>query len=41
VESSPGRKDPMLMKRFIDAARSVVLPEYDGGDDGPYDWMDQ
>ena len=41
VESSPGRKDPMLMKRFIDAARSVVLPEYDGGDNGPYDWMDQ
>lgn len=41
VEASPGRKDPILLKRFIDAARSVKTDEYDGGSDGPYDWMDQ
>ncbi len=39
VESSPGRKDPLLMKRFIEAARSVPSGDYDGGDKTPYDWM--
>ena len=41
VESSPGRKDPLLLKRFIEAARSVALSEYDPGDVLAYDWMDE
>ncbi|MFM8795101.1 MAG: phosphoribosylanthranilate isomerase [Acidimicrobiales bacterium] len=44
VESSPGRKDPVKLRRFIAAAREAALP---GDDDtpapegrAPYDWMD-
>lgn len=40
VESEPGRKDPILMKRFIDAARSVPEIEYRGTSTPPYDWRD-
>lgn len=39
VEASPGRKDPILMKRFIEAARSAAPADYDGGSKAPYDWM--
>ena len=39
VEASPGRKDPILMKRFIEAARLAAPDEYDGGGRAPYDWM--
>jgi len=39
VEASPGRKDPILMKRFIEAARSAAHADYDGGAKAPYDWM--
>ena len=44
VEASPGRKDPVLMRRFIEAARSA--PSARTGRDGadgrvPYDWMDE
>lgn len=39
VEASPGRKDPILMKRFIEAARSAAPADYDGGPQAPYDWM--
>jgi phosphoribosylanthranilate isomerase len=39
VEASPGRKDPILMKRFISAARSAAPEDYDGGPKAPYDWM--
>ena len=39
VEASPGRKDPILMKRFIEAARSAAPADYDGGPKAPYDWM--
>ncbi len=42
VERSPGSKDPVKMRRFVEAARSAV-PDRDPGDTGPapYDWMDE
>jgi phosphoribosylanthranilate isomerase len=39
VEASPGRKDAILMKRFIEAARLAAPTDYDGGEKAPYDWM--
>jgi phosphoribosylanthranilate isomerase len=39
VEVSPGRKDPILMKRFIEAARLAAPTDYTGGEKAPYDWM--
>ena len=41
VESSPGSKDPILMKRFIENAKAAAPTEYDGGDFVPYDWRDE
>ena len=41
VESAPGKKDPLLLKRFIEAARAAEPPRFDGGDNPPYDWMDE
>ncbi|MGI9645092.1 MAG: phosphoribosylanthranilate isomerase [Ilumatobacteraceae bacterium] len=38
VESAPGRKDPMAVKRFIENARSAAPEQYRGDDNMPYDW---
>lgn len=38
VEASEGRKDPMKMKRFIEAARAATPTRLDQPDDVPYDW---
>jgi phosphoribosylanthranilate isomerase len=38
VESSLGRKDPLLMKSFIAAARAAAPEPYEGGDEMPFDW---
>lgn len=45
VESSPGHKDPVKLRRFIAAAREAAGAEDDGagrapGGRAPYDWMD-
>ena len=40
VEASPGRKDPILVKRFIEAARAVPEVEYKSSSAPPYDWRD-
>ncbi|MBJ7487829.1 MAG: phosphoribosylanthranilate isomerase [Ilumatobacteraceae bacterium] len=45
VEVSPGKKDALLMKRFIDAVRAapqtVERTHLQEGDNGPYDWSDE
>ena len=41
VEASPGRKDPLKVKRFIENARAAAPAEFDGGDEFPYDWADE
>ncbi len=40
VESAPGVKDPIKMKRFIDAARAAA-PTSRSTTELPYDWMDE
>lgn len=41
VEREPGRKDPMKLKSFIDAARRAAPTPYLGPDELPYDWADE
>lgn len=41
VESSPGRKDALKVKRFIENARAAAPAEFEAGDDFPYDWADE
>jgi phosphoribosylanthranilate isomerase len=38
VERSPGKKDPLAVKRFIENARANAAVPYLGSDDLPYDW---
>jgi phosphoribosylanthranilate isomerase len=40
VESSPGRKDPRMVRAFVTAARSAAPPAYQGRGAAPYDWQD-
>jgi len=40
VEKSPGRKDALKVKAFIDRARSAAPVQYVGPDEMPYDWAD-
>jgi phosphoribosylanthranilate isomerase len=40
TESSPGVKDPTLVRRFIQAAQAAEPEDYQGReDDRPFDWM--
>jgi phosphoribosylanthranilate isomerase len=41
VEESPGRKDPRLVRQFINAARAAEPPGYQASEDQPFDWMDE
>jgi phosphoribosylanthranilate isomerase len=41
VESAPGRKDPLKVKRFITSARAAAPAPYLGPDELPYDWADE
>ncbi|MGE0877888.1 MAG: phosphoribosylanthranilate isomerase [Acidimicrobiia bacterium] len=41
VESSPGRKDAVKLKAFIDNARAAAPKPYLGDDEMPYDWRDE
>ncbi|MFM8848229.1 MAG: phosphoribosylanthranilate isomerase [Actinomycetota bacterium] len=41
VESAPGRKDPLKVKRFIANARAAAPTPFEEGDDFPYDWADE
>jgi phosphoribosylanthranilate isomerase len=40
VEKSPGRKDPMKVKAFIERARAAAPQHHLGPDSMPYDWAD-
>jgi len=39
VESAPGKKDPIKVMRFIEAAKEAAPEPYRGDDEGPYDWF--
>jgi phosphoribosylanthranilate isomerase len=41
VEREPGRKDPVRLKAFIEAARAAAPTPYRGPDEMPYDWADE
>jgi phosphoribosylanthranilate isomerase len=41
VERSPGRKDALKVKRFIDNARAAAPTPHLGPDELPYDWADE
>ena len=41
VESAPGRKDALKVKRFIGNARAAAPLPYLGPDELPYDWADE
>ena len=41
IEKSPGRKDPLAVKRFIERARAAAPVPYVGDDELPYDWSDE
>jgi phosphoribosylanthranilate isomerase len=40
VERSPGRKDPLKVKAFIERARAAAPVPHRGPDEMPYDWAD-
>jgi phosphoribosylanthranilate isomerase len=41
VERSPGRKDALKVKRFIERAKAAAPAPYLGPDELPYDWSDE
>jgi phosphoribosylanthranilate isomerase len=41
VEKSPGRKDPLKLKAFIERARAAAPEPHLGPDELPYDWADE
>jgi phosphoribosylanthranilate isomerase len=41
VEASPGKKDPLKVKRFIERARAAAPVPYLAEDELPYDWSDE
>lgn len=40
VESSPGRKDPTLVRAFVAAAKAAGAEHHHPLGDGPYDWQE-
>jgi phosphoribosylanthranilate isomerase len=41
VESAPGKKDALKVKRFIERARNAAPVPYLGPDELPYDWSEE
>lgn len=41
VEQSPGRKDPVRLRAFVEAAKAAEPPAYVGEREAPYDWQDE
>lgn len=40
VESSPGRKDPAKLRKFIATAKAAATPEWQGQGEAPFDWQE-
>ena len=40
VEESPGRKDPVRLRKFIATVRENEPTGYEASTNAPYDWMD-
>lgn len=40
IERSPGKKDALMLKAFIESAREAAPVQYVGPDEMPYDWAD-
>ncbi len=41
VESAPGKKDALSVKRFVERARAAAPVPYLGPDEIPYDWSEE
>jgi len=41
VERSPGKKDALAVKRFVERAKAAAPVPYRGEDELPYDWNDE
>lgn len=41
LEQSPGRKDPVRLRAFVEAAKAAEPPAYEGEREAPYDWQDE
>jgi phosphoribosylanthranilate isomerase len=41
VESAPGKKDPMKIRAFVQAAKAAEPEPYDSEELGPYDWQEE
>jgi phosphoribosylanthranilate isomerase len=41
VESAPGKKDALALKRFVERARAAAPVPYLGPEEIPYDWSDE
>jgi hypothetical protein len=41
VEASPGRKDPIKVRDFVQAARAAEPIPYESDLDAPYDWQEE
>jgi phosphoribosylanthranilate isomerase len=39
VEASPGVKDPVALRAFINAAKTAAPADYESADEPPFDWM--
>jgi phosphoribosylanthranilate isomerase len=39
VEASPGVKDPVALRAFINAAKTAAPADYESSDEPPFDWM--
>lgn len=41
VEARPGRKDPVRLRAFVEAAKAAEPPAYEGVGEAPYDWQEE
>lgn len=41
LDECPGRKDPVRLRAFVEAAKAAEPPAYVGDREAPYDWQDE